>query len=124
MGAGMINTLTERTFPLSQAARRFVSPRGPKGLHPSTPHRWRSPGIAGVRLECLKVGGAWHTSEAALQRFFERLTAAQSVTPPENSTERAGGPAEAEAEDQTGHQQMIEGKLDAVLNGKRKGQRL
>jgi hypothetical protein len=112
----MINTLTERTFPLAQAARRFVSPRGQKCLHPSTAHRWRYPGIAGVRLECLKVGGVWHTSEAALQRFFERLTAAQAAPPPEDSARREDNPAGVE--NPAAHHRLIEAQLDAALNRK------
>ena len=73
----MINTSLEPTFPLAKAARKHASARGDGPLNPSTLHRWRFPGIGGIRLECIKIGGVWHTSEQALQRFFEKLTAAQ-----------------------------------------------
>jgi hypothetical protein len=37
-------------------------------------HRWRKPGVRGVRLECIRVGGIWHTSTAAFQRFCDELS--------------------------------------------------
>ena len=77
----MINTAVEKTISLNKAARRCSSSRGEQSLCPSTLHRWRWPGLGGIRLECIKVGGIWHTSEEALQRFFEKLTAAQAARP-------------------------------------------
>lgn len=42
----------------------------------STVWRWATKGTAGVVLETLCVGGQRFTNKAALQRFFERRTAA------------------------------------------------
>jgi hypothetical protein len=50
--------------------------RNDRPVHPSTCHRWRSPGVRGVRLECVRIGGIWHTSWQAFQRFCDRLTGA------------------------------------------------
>ena len=44
-------------------------------VHKSTVHRWFRRGCRGVKLETLMVGGIRHTSEEALDRFFNRVTA-------------------------------------------------
>ena len=108
----MINTSLEPTFPLAKAARKHASSRGDGPLNPSTLHRWRFPGIGGIRLECIKIGGVWHTSEQALQRFFEKLTAAQ-----EGPAVQQVVPAErpAKRERATGYQAAVGAQLDAVL---------
>jgi hypothetical protein len=51
--------------------------RGRK-LHKSTPFRWANPGVRGIRLEVIRVGGTLCTTVPALQRFFERLAALPS----------------------------------------------
>ena len=50
-------------------------------VHKSTVHRWHLRGCRGVRLETLMVGGIRHTSHQALERFFDRITAASSREP-------------------------------------------
>jgi hypothetical protein len=45
-------------------------------LHLATVHRWRKPGLAGIQLEAVRVGGCWSTTVEALARFFDRLGAA------------------------------------------------
>ena len=108
----MINTSLEPTFPLAKAARKHASARGDGSLNPSTIHRWRCPGIGGIRLECIKIGGIWQTSDQALQRFFEKLTVAREglgmqlpilVEPP------------AKQERVASYQTAVEEQLDAVL---------
>jgi hypothetical protein len=113
----MINTTLERTFPLAKAARKYASARGSGTVHPSTLHRWRSPGINGIALECLKVGGVWHTSEEALQRFFERLTAAQA---PEGEGASASAPPEKPANSGSAlsRNDRVESELAAILHPK------
>jgi len=108
----MINTSLEPTFPLAKAARKHASARGNGSLNPSTLHRWRFPGIGGIRLECIKIGGVWHTSEQALQRFFEKLTAAK-----EGPGAHQAAPVErpAKRERAEGYQTAVEAQLDAVL---------
>lgn len=78
---GVVSVLDERVLTLSQLARRLPRSRNDRPVHPSTIHRWRHPGVRGVRLECLRIGGIWHTSLEALQRFCERLSAEPGVQP-------------------------------------------
>ena len=59
---GVINVGTEQLLTLSQLAKRLPRHRNDRPVRPSTCHRWRSPGVRGVRLECLRIGGIWHTS--------------------------------------------------------------
>lgn len=111
---GGIDTTVERTVPLAKAARQVESSRTDGHAHPGTLHRWRLFGIKGVRLECLKVGGVWHTSPQALQRFFERVTAAEQavtlVNPP--GTPR---PGKSPLTEQADHDARIESELAAAL---------
>jgi hypothetical protein len=111
----VINTLVERTFPLAQAVRRFASPRGPKPLHPSAGHRWRYPGIDGITLECIKVGGVWHTSHEALQRFFERLTAAREGAEVPRSTGPPAWAGHTAGSNEADRQRAVEDHLDFAL---------
>lgn len=66
----MIDRELEPTFPLKHANRHCGV-----DVSLSTWFRWASPGLQGIRLETVKVGGATHTSEAAIKRFFGALTA-------------------------------------------------
>ena len=80
-----IDATQEQVLTLSEATRHVPVRRGKK-THASTIWRWAKAGLRGVRLETIQVGGSRCTSVEALQRFFERLTAAvdgpgQSVTP-------------------------------------------
>ncbi|MEK6236566.1 MAG: DUF1580 domain-containing protein [Planctomycetales bacterium] len=56
-------------------------------MHPSTIHRWRDPGLRGVRLEAIRIGGAWHTSMEAFQRFCEALTELKSPSSADAETD-------------------------------------
>jgi len=107
----MINTAVEKTFSLNKAARRCSSSRGEQSLCPSTLHRWRFPGLGGIRLECIKVGGVWHTSEEALQRFFEKLTAAKAVS----AEAETCGSRKSSKRGRDGHQDQVEEELNAAL---------
>lgn len=84
----MIDLTVERTFPLMDVIRHQKLPPGRNGkrLHLSTLLRWvidgvRTPDGARVRLEAIRVGARWLTSDAALQRFAERLTPRMDDTP-------------------------------------------
>jgi hypothetical protein len=63
----------------------------------STIYRWATAGVAGVKLETIRVGGTLCTSFEALQRFFERLTEGNSVRP-QTTRQRQREIATAEAE--------------------------
>ncbi len=75
-----INVNVEHVVTLSQLAKGLPERRKARPVHPSTIQRWRHPGVKGVRLECVRVGGVWHTSLEAFQRFCDRLTALGPAT--------------------------------------------
>lgn len=64
------------TFP--QLAKRLPRRRRGRPVAVSTVGRWRYPGVKGVRLEAVRLGGAWVTSVQAFDRFVARTTAAAS----------------------------------------------
>lgn len=79
-----INIRDEDVLTLAEAAKSKSLPRRRRRRkpHASTLYRWARHGLRGVRLEVIRVGGTLCTSTEALQRFFDRLTAAAC-----NSTE-------------------------------------
>lgn len=48
----------------------------PKGVNPSTLWRWGTKGVRGIKLDMVMIGGIWHTSDEAVQRFVAAITAA------------------------------------------------
>ena len=74
----MLDMSNEQLLTLRDAARALPGQRCGRRVHVSTLYRWCSRGLGGVQLECLRVGGRLYTSQEALQRFADRLTAAQS----------------------------------------------
>jgi len=100
----MIDVATEKVMSLAAATRIVPPGRNGKRTHISTLVRWIQRGARGpagdrIRLEAVRLGGRWLTSQEALQRFMERLTPAlepgqmaQPRTPAERlrSSERAG----------------------------------
>ncbi len=63
-------------FPLREAAKLL-----PGHVSLSTLHRWRTRGLNGVKLSTLKVGHRRMVTAAALQDFFQAVTAAADGTP-------------------------------------------
>jgi hypothetical protein len=45
-----------------------------KRISPATLWRWRLRGVNGVKLECLRLGGCWVTSDAAFAEFLRAQT--------------------------------------------------
>jgi hypothetical protein len=74
----MIDVEQEKLVSFSQLAQSLPRRRSNRPVHVSTIHRWRKPGLRGVRLEAIRVGGSWHTTREAFARFCERLTAAET----------------------------------------------
>ena len=102
---GMIDVNAEHVVTLSQLAKRLPCRRSERPVHPATIHRWRNPGVRGVRLDCVRIGGIWHTSLEAYQRWVERLTAAE----PHSDTT----PASAQTSPHhTAHADAVEKQLD------------
>ena len=80
-----INVFKEQLITFAELAKSLPRRRGDRPVHLATIHRWRSRGLKGIRLEGVRVGGAWHTSREAFRRFTERLTAlvtSEEVSPP------------------------------------------
>lgn len=75
----MIDLASETLLTLNQTAKRLPCGRQGRPMHMSAVLRWIISGLPGpngrrVRLEALRVGGRWVSSEEALQRFAQRLT--------------------------------------------------
>jgi hypothetical protein len=93
----MIDINAERVISLGQGARKFPSYREGRPVHPTTLYRWITDGVklrdgSVVRLEGVRCGDRWLTSEEAIVRFIERQT-------PDLSTPRqAHGPSTASRE--------------------------
>ena len=68
----MIFDETPLTF--SAAARSL-----PGRPHPSTIWRWHRVGVRGIRLEAVRLGGRYITSQEALDRFAARLSESDDI---------------------------------------------
>jgi hypothetical protein len=102
-----INVSSEQLLTLSQLAKRLPRRRRDRPIHASTIHRWRHPGVRGVRLECIRIGGAWHTSVQAFQRFCDRLSMPDAV--PSNSAPQQDNP---EPKENQQYQDLVERELE------------
>jgi Protein of unknown function (DUF1580) len=76
----------ELLISLSQAAARFPGHRGAARLHPASLTRWILSGVKAVdgrrvKLEAVRLGCRWLTSEAALQRFADALATRAGESP-------------------------------------------
>lgn len=85
---------TEPLLTLAEAVRRLPGHRGGGRLHPATLTRWiqrgsLSAGGQRVRLDAVRCGCRWLTSEGALVRFMDALTEGGELPGgPESSTAR------------------------------------
>jgi len=70
----MIDVNRDKLLTFRELSAKIPPRRNNRPAAISTIHRWRSRGIRGTRLEAIRVGGAWLTSEQAFSRFCERLT--------------------------------------------------
>ncbi len=102
-----INVSSEQLLTLSQLAKRLPRRRRDRPIHPSTIHRWRQPGVRGVRLECIRVGGAWHTSVEAFQRFCDRLSMPDAV-----ASKNTPQQIDPEVPENEPYQEMVERELE------------
>ncbi len=72
----------------AQVGKMFVDPFRPTGLMSSTVRRWAMNGIQSkadgkiIKLECVRVGGRYWTSRAAVGRFLEATGGTSAVLPP------------------------------------------
>lgn len=84
-----------RPLSLAEAGRSFPPHRGGgESTRPETVHRWITDGVRAadgsrVRLEAVRIGGRWVTSEPAVDRFIRRLSAVPDLAPgPRSPAER------------------------------------
>jgi Protein of unknown function (DUF1580) len=96
----MIDSAHENLISLADVPGQLPDRRGGKRPHVSCVYRWAQRGIRGVRLEVLQIGGTKCTSLEALQRFFERLGAADGgeTTPVRTPTQRKRAVEKADTE--------------------------
>ena len=85
----MTHTIIDRDEPtigVAEVARRFPSARGAGRIHPQTVVRWIQRGVKAasgrrVKLEAVRVGYRWMTSEAAVKRFLTSATESETPAP-------------------------------------------
>ena len=92
----VIDLTDEDVFTIADAPQHLPRTRRGKKVHLSTIYRWINRGVAGVRLESVRVGGGMYTSREALQRFAERCT--NPSTTPSRATPKARQRQIAQAE--------------------------
>jgi hypothetical protein len=92
-----INIHAESVVTFPDLVKRILPANGGKRMHIGTPHRWRTQGLRGVRLEAIKVGGRWCTSLQALERFFDVLSRGAGLPNPtqDSGTSTTGASAES-----------------------------
>jgi len=93
----------EPLISLVQAAIKFPGHRGADRLHPATLTRWIQTGVRAldgrrVKLEAVRVGCRWLTSEPALRRFSEALQSMPADSPLRSPTTRQKASTRAAAE--------------------------
>jgi hypothetical protein len=69
--AATFNLASDELRPVNE----IIKARLGKRISPATLWRWRLKGVNGVRLECLRLGGCWVTSDAAFSEFLRTQTA-------------------------------------------------
>lgn len=90
----MIDVIQERLIRLTDVARLVGPGRGGRPCHLSTVLRWilhgsLTPDGERVRLEAIRVGGAWKTTVEAVHRFLAALTPSlQEPSPTRSRTAR------------------------------------
>src|SRR4051794_645222 len=98
----MLDLTQEKPLPLKEAARLRCIPRrrGGRPLHYSTLLRWIQIGVRGIRLEAVRAGGSFCTTEPALIRFFNKLAGndvqMNAMSPTATQRRRQVGDAERE----------------------------
>jgi hypothetical protein len=113
----MIDIATEHILNPREAARIYGRSRAGRPTHVSTIIRHitlgtRLPSGEIVRLEGLRLGGRWVTSQEAIQRYVERLTSAAL-----GSTETGEAPPVRSAARER-ELVAIDRELDRVLGGR------
>lgn len=77
----MIKLKAETILSFQEACKRLPRRRAGRRPCPETLYRWANPGLRGIKLETIQVGGTLCTSLEALQRFFDKLSQLKNGTP-------------------------------------------
>jgi len=84
-----IDTEHDELRPVMDVIKRRLGKR----ISPPTLWRWRLKGVNGAKLDCVRVGGSWFTTEAAFAEFLRTQTqnalAASTGGMPEDPAERS-----------------------------------
>ncbi len=120
----MSKIFDEKLFPLIDLPKHLPKKRG-KRLSKATPYRWKSVGLAGVKLEVAYIQGEAHTSLEAVDRFNRAVTEAKTkeavgvsmTTPNDKRTTEAVGEM-TDKQVQAAHQRAKE-RLRATRQKKR-----
>lgn len=70
----MIDIKKEKVLSFAEICLLLPRRRAGRASHPATLYRWANPGLRGIKLETIQVGGTLCTSLEALQRFFNQLS--------------------------------------------------
>jgi hypothetical protein len=70
MSATTIDAAADQLRPVNDVIKARLGKR----ISPATLWRWRLKGVNGVKLECLRVGGHWVTSDALFIEFLRAQT--------------------------------------------------
>jgi hypothetical protein len=98
-----IDLTSERLITPTEYTRMRPPGRNGRPMHVATAYRHIFPGVRGVRLEHVKIGGNTYTSVEAVQRFADRLTlaserAVEAAPAPRSPRARRRAVERAEAE--------------------------
>ncbi len=70
----MINVHQERVLPIAEVPQQIRLMTGTRAPHPRTVDRWVRTGVAGCRLEIVRIGKRRYTSVEALGRWLAAVT--------------------------------------------------
>lgn len=87
----MLDLSEQNLMSFAEVTRRLPPSPSGKKRHVATIHRWRRPGVRGVRLEAIRIGHQYFTSWSAVTRFVERIS--------QSEPDSAEGPSDPHASD-------------------------
>ena len=93
----MIDIANEQLVPIRDVPRLLPRRSTGRRVHISAVYRWIAPGVHGVRLASIKIGGTTYTSAEALQAFAQHLSRADRSGSPSVVRRRQIELAEREA---------------------------
>lgn len=82
-------TLPNKPIPLAAVAERL-------NVSKSTVHRWRTVGVRGIKLSCVRVGARWFAAEPEVAAFLNVLNGRDVAGDPPDRKKRAAEKAALE----------------------------